>query len=1092
MDLTDLTKHFNVPDGDAFDVAPEAAISHFQAKGLKPTFAWQDMIGQEHAHSFTVAKMMDVDLLADVQASLRSALDDGVPFKEWADGLIPTLQAKGWWGRKQVLDPVTGQIVVAQLGSPHRLATIFRTNLQGAYAQGQWDLIEAQAEEAPFLLYDAIDDGRTRPEHRAWDGTLLPVTSTWWKTHTPPCGWNCRCSVIQLNEDEIEDLGLTPNERAPRFDTYEWTNPRTGQTFQIPRGVDPGFGQAAAQRIDNIQQLLAEKVAALPADLEPFAAQGVQATVSLADEAAAAHLELVKSIGQRNLARSQQKLAKLGAEIEIQNAQAEKVPYLAAALKKLITSGKTDGMGPVEILKQAKEQAAKQKQSAGLHEFKKAMLAEKKPSKLAQEAFDNLPGEAQASLVADLQAQLAAKQAEAAAKAKLDELLASTPTSAAGKAVAELKKAGALEGTAIEQLAKVEAKVAEVKAKANQVSLLSGYKAKVIAGKVPTEAQKAAFEALPEPEKQALLTKIEQAKGAATPPTAQPELTPQTGAPLTPSAPAFENSDLVQVGPQKGSNPGGLFQDTTTGERWYIKTPESEDVAKNELLAGKLYELAGIDVPELRLTTLNGKPSIASKFVDGLESDAAALKKGPPGVFDGFGVDAWLANWDAVGLKYDNMLLKAGKAIRIDVGGSLLYRAQGGLKGSDFGKVVNEIDTLRSAAKNEQAAAVFGKMTQQQVEASVARVLAIADDDIWRTVDRYGPGDAAARQALADLLVARKADLGRRFPHLTQAAAKARQEAVEQAQFAAQDGLQEINGAILTAIKGIASRAAKGAPLEAKDIERVSEAKKALAEWAGKHGKVLTAASLKNVRAYYDAWLSDLDEAVSAGTGSAAKWGGGQFDGLKAPVQIDPSKVTFKFPPAGTSFTQEQAKSVIAKSLGSNAASIDVPRGKGHEALADVPLEHKRAISAYTGSYYRKVNGALREGSASPEIVKYAELLSEALDLAPKYQGAVARGIALHGSDLQKFLDEHRQAMLDGSTVVHRGFISTTKGNVPAFDNNVWLHIESKAGVWVNPISLNPGRENEVLLKHRSRFTVQKIEQKGERWHVYMTEVDNG
>lgn len=763
MDLTDLTKHFTVPGGSAFDVTPEAAIDYFNAKGMKPTFAWQDLIGEEHAHAFTVAKMMDVDLLAEVHASLQKALEEGVPFKRWADDLVPTLQAKGWWGRKAIIDPATGQTVVAGLGSPHRLATIFRTNLQSAYAQGQWELIEAQAEDAPYLLYDAIDDHRTRPEHRAWDGTLLPVTSKWWKTHTPPCGWNCRCSVIQLDEDDVKSLGLEVLPRAPSFGTYQWTNPRTGQTFDIPMGVDPGFGQAAAKRVDNIEKLLAEKVAALPAAIAPFAQAGVQATIE--EQIKAGNLAVAKAEGAARLSQSEAKLAKLGAELEIQNAQAAKVPYLAKALKDLITSGKADDLGPIELLAKAKAQAAKAKQSAGLAEYKKALLNEKTPGKLAQEAFDNLPAEAQSSLVADLQAQLAAKKAEAAAKAKLDELLASTPSSAAGKAVAELKKAGALEGTAIEQLAKVEAKVAEVKAKANQVSLLSAYKAKILEGKVPTEAQKAAFDALPEADKEAFLVKVqkEQAKKAAAAAPAEPATPAAAPAPATATA-DLDGTNLTQIGPQRGSNPGGLFQDTATGEKWYVKFPSSPEIARNEALTAELYRLAGIDAPEYRLVTVNGRQGIASRFVDGLQADKTALVKGAEGVAEGFGMDAWLANWDVVGLNFDNMLLNGARVMRVDTGGGLLYRAQGGAKGGAFGDKVTEIDSLRDPRTNSQAAAVFGKLSAQQIEDGVRRVLRLSDDDIRKAVDTWGPLDAKAREQLTARLLARKADLWERYP----------------------------------------------------------------------------------------------------------------------------------------------------------------------------------------------------------------------------------------------------------------------------------------------------------------------------------------
>lgn len=253
--------------GGPFDLPAEEAINAFRARGLKAAFDWRDYADIEKKMAFSVTKMLDIDLLRDVQDSLTTALEQGASFRQWADDLVPLLQSKGWWGRKEVRDPLTGQVVVAQLGSPHRLKTIFRTNMASAYATGQWVQIEQQAADAPYLLYDAVDDFRTRPEHAAWDGVLLPVSSKFWRTHYPPNGFNCRCTAIQLDEDDIERMGLTARKRAPNIQTERWVNPRTGKSQAVPRGIDAGFAHnPGIERAKEIRRLLREKVAALPPD----------------------------------------------------------------------------------------------------------------------------------------------------------------------------------------------------------------------------------------------------------------------------------------------------------------------------------------------------------------------------------------------------------------------------------------------------------------------------------------------------------------------------------------------------------------------------------------------------------------------------------------------------------------------------------------------------------------------------------------------------------------------------------------------------------------------------------------------------------
>lgn len=248
-----------------FDLPPEQAVEAFQARGLKPTFDWRDALSAEREIAFTIAKMLSVDLLRDVQESLTLALNSGETFEQWADRIIPELQARGWWGRKSITDPVTGETVVARLGTPYRLRTIFRTNMASAYAEGQWLQMQQQAEEAPYLLYDAVDDTRTRAEHAQWDDLVLPMSSSFFKTHYPPNGYNCRCSVIQLDADDLERMGIEPRRRAPTIKYENWTNPRTGRVERVPEGVDPGFdNNPGMARAKELRKLLAQKVAALP------------------------------------------------------------------------------------------------------------------------------------------------------------------------------------------------------------------------------------------------------------------------------------------------------------------------------------------------------------------------------------------------------------------------------------------------------------------------------------------------------------------------------------------------------------------------------------------------------------------------------------------------------------------------------------------------------------------------------------------------------------------------------------------------------------------------------------------------------------
>ncbi len=236
-------------------------------------------------------------------------------------------------------------------------------------------------------------------------------------------------------------------------------------------------------------------------------------------------------------------------------------------------------------------------------------------------------------------------------------------------------------------------------------------------------------------------------------------------APAPAAKPAASNlpsmDSWIQIGGQAGSNPGGKFRDAD-GVEWYCKFPPDEGHARSEVLAAKLYEAAGLKSQDAKLVSKGGKVGIASRWVDVKKVGAEGLKD-TPGALGGFVVDAWLANWDVVGMGYDNLQVGSdGRAVRVDAGGSLQYRAQGAAK--PFGHKVEEIKTMRGPKTNPQAAAVFGTLTAADMTASAKKVLSISDDQIHDLVMAHGPGDVAKKAELIDALIARKEDIAKQFP----------------------------------------------------------------------------------------------------------------------------------------------------------------------------------------------------------------------------------------------------------------------------------------------------------------------------------------
>jgi len=247
-------------------LAPAAAIAALIARGrrLDPSFAWQDVFEAEHAEMFTVAKSAGFDINQTIFDAFMKALAEGRTERNFAKDLTTLLQEKGWWGRRMVTDPASGETVAAQLGSPRRLKTIFDVNMRVSYASGHWANFERNRAARPFLRYVAILDERTRPEHRARHNMVLPIDHPTWNIWAPPCGWNCRCTLQSLSARDVERLQAEGEALffEPPPDIFrDWLNKRTGAVSRVPVGIDPGWAYNPGKAGHRAAAVAAEKLA---------------------------------------------------------------------------------------------------------------------------------------------------------------------------------------------------------------------------------------------------------------------------------------------------------------------------------------------------------------------------------------------------------------------------------------------------------------------------------------------------------------------------------------------------------------------------------------------------------------------------------------------------------------------------------------------------------------------------------------------------------------------------------------------------------------------------------------------------------------
>lgn len=253
------------------DVPFDEAIAFFRAKLNLPTRTWTDLWQDQHAAAFSVAGAMKADLIQDLRTAVDKAIAQGTTLQDFRRDFAAIVKRNGWSYRGSF---------------EWRTRTIFETNLRMAYAAGKWQQAQATADEFPYLRYVAVLDDRTRPDHRTWHGTILPVGHPWWRTHYPPNGWGCRCTVQQVNDRDLRRRGWRVQPEAPRDPLVpkQVRDIDGTRTVQVPRGIDPGFAYNVGEARQGLPaaQIAARQVALKYADLDPpLAARFAQAASTL-------------------------------------------------------------------------------------------------------------------------------------------------------------------------------------------------------------------------------------------------------------------------------------------------------------------------------------------------------------------------------------------------------------------------------------------------------------------------------------------------------------------------------------------------------------------------------------------------------------------------------------------------------------------------------------------------------------------------------------------------------------------------------------------------------------------------------------------
>lgn len=221
---------------------PDDTLRVWEVRGeLRTTVRWHEMINEDHATAFTVAKVAQLDLLRSIRASLDDTLRNGGTFESWKARLVPELQKAGWWGL--VTDPALTGSDQPVLVNERRLQTIFNTNVRMSQSAARWLKIQQEKDSFPFLRY-LSDHFRKEPrkDHRSWHGLILPVDHPWWLSHFPPNGWGCRCHYEQVSQARMDRNGWKVSPLPDDGPDSLFFAAGRDRPLRVPAGIEPGFG----------------------------------------------------------------------------------------------------------------------------------------------------------------------------------------------------------------------------------------------------------------------------------------------------------------------------------------------------------------------------------------------------------------------------------------------------------------------------------------------------------------------------------------------------------------------------------------------------------------------------------------------------------------------------------------------------------------------------------------------------------------------------------------------------------------------------------------------------------------------------------
>jgi SPP1 gp7 family putative phage head morphogenesis protein len=178
------------------------AAKQLAEKNVLTPHGYDALNAMARAKSFTIAGVDATETLTKIRDSLSKNVKDGADYETFKSSVLDSLDEGTF------------------LSEGH-LETLFRTNVQTAFSDGQMTVLQHPLirDGFPYAAYDSIHDDRVRSKHKKLDTSGINGTNIYrsddpvFQMFRPPWDYNCRCSWTPITVRQAAEAGVEEAQR---------------------------------------------------------------------------------------------------------------------------------------------------------------------------------------------------------------------------------------------------------------------------------------------------------------------------------------------------------------------------------------------------------------------------------------------------------------------------------------------------------------------------------------------------------------------------------------------------------------------------------------------------------------------------------------------------------------------------------------------------------------------------------------------------------------------------------------------------------------------------------------------------------------